>query len=281
MSIRHLVVASLLISAGAAQADVVSSTSPAFQSGWTTGNGSSVIGSGVFGSGVSLVGGIAHSANTDLTSALVGKASASLSQSDAQKLFVQQGIDASYVLSAGNGLLAARFGNSAAVINDGDGVKIVQGQTGQSGSGTGTTSPVAGGAAGGGAAVGGGSGSGSGSTGGAAGGSTGGATAGGSAGIGAGDGSTPVSGGGSSGGSAPVAGGSGSVDISLPPVTGDTGGGNATQPGTEPVATAPVAIDPALILPDEVNEVPEPGTIGLMLAGLAGVGMIGRRRKAK
>jgi len=127
MSIRHLVVASLLISAGAAQADVVSSASqPAFQSGWTAGNGSSVIGSGVFGSGVSLVGGIAHSANTDLTSVLVGKASASLSQSDAQKLFVQQGIDASYVLSAGNGLLAARFGNSAAVINDGDGVKIVR-----------------------------------------------------------------------------------------------------------------------------------------------------------
>jgi hypothetical protein len=254
MSIRHLVVASLLISAGVAQADVVSSASqPAFQSGWTSGNGSSVIGSGVFGSGVSLVGGIAHNANTDLTSVLVGKASASLSQSEAQKLFVQQGIDASYVLSAGNGLLAARFGNSAAVINDGDGVKIVQGQTGQSGSGA--TSPAAGGASGGGAAVGGDSGAGTGSVGGSA-------------------------GGGASGGSAPVAGGSGSVDVSLPPVTGETGGGNATQPGTEPVAAVPGA-DPALILPNEINEVPEPGTIGLMLAGLAGVGMIGRLRKAK
>jgi hypothetical protein len=254
MSIRHLVVASLLISAGVAQADVVSSASqPAFQSGWTSGNGSSVIGSGVFGSGVSLVGGIAHNANTDLTSVLVGKASASLSQSEAQKLFVQQGIDASYVLSAGNGLLAARFGNSAAVINDGDGVKIVQGQTGQSGSGA--TSPAAGGAAGGGAAVGGDSGAGTGSAGGSA-------------------------GGGASSGSAPVAGGSGSVDVSLPPATGETGGGNATQPGTEPVAAVPGA-DPAQILPNEINEVPEPGTIGLMLAGLAGVGMIGRRRKAK
>jgi hypothetical protein len=254
MSIRHLVVASLLISAGAAQAEVVSSASqPAFQNGWTSGNGSSVIGSGVFGSGVSLVGGIAHNANTDLTSVLVGKASASLSQSDAQKLFVQQGIDASYVLSAGNGLLAARFGNSAAVINDGDGVKIVQGQTGQSGSGA--TAPTADGAAGGGAATGGGSGAGTGSAGGSTGGSA-------------------------SGGSAPVAGGSGSVDVSLPPVTGDTGGGNATQPGAEPVAAVP-GVDPALVLPNEINEVPEPGTIGLMLAGLAGVGMIGRRRKAK
>jgi hypothetical protein len=247
MSIRHLVVASLLISAGAAHADVVSSASqPAFQTGWTSGNGSSVIGSGVFGSGVSLVGGIAHNANKDLTSALVGSASASLSQSEAQKLFVQQGIDASYVLSAGNGLLAARFGNSAAVINDGDGVKIVQGQTGQSGSGA--TSPAAGGAIGGGAAIGGGSGAGTGSAG---------------------------------GGSAPVAGGSGSVDVSLPPVTGDTGGGNATQPSTDAGAAAPVAADPSLILPNDINEVPEPGTIGLMLAGLAGVGMIGRRRKAK
>ncbi len=233
MSIRHLVVASLLISAGVAQADVVSSApQAAFQSGWTTANGSSVIGSGVLGSGVSLVGGIAHNANSDMTSALVGKASASLSQSDAQKLFVQQGIDASYVLSAGNGLLAARFGNSAAVINDGDGVKIVQGQTGQSGSGA--TSPAAGGSAGGGAAVG--------------------------------------------GGGAPAASVSGSVDVSLPPVTGDTGGGNATQPGTEPVAGVPG--DPSLILPNDINEVPEPGTIALMLAGLAGVGMIGRRRKA-
>lgn len=270
MSIRHLVVASLLISAGAAQADVVSSTTqPAFQNGWTAGNGSSVIGSGVFGSGVSLVGGIAHNANTDLTSVLVGKASASLSQSDAQKLFVQQGIDASYVLSAGNGLLAARFGNSAAVINDGDGVKIVQGQTGQSGSGA--TSPTAGGATGGGAAVGGAGGAGAGSTGG------------GSAGVGAGDGSAPAGGGSApaGGGSAPVAGGSGSVDISLPPVTDDTGGGNATQPVTEPVAAAPVAADPTLVLPNDINEVPEPGTIGLMLAGLAGAGMIGRRRKAK
>ena len=243
MSIRHLVVASLLISAGAAQADVVASASQAaFQSGWTTGSGSSVIGSGVFGSGVSLVGGIAHNANSDLTSVLVGNASASLSQADAQKLFVQQGIDASYVLSAGNGLLAARFGNSAAVINDGDGVKIVQGQTGQSGSGT---APAAGGSAGGGAAVGGGSAGGS----------------------------------GSAGGATPVAGGNGGVDVSLPPVTGETGGGNATLPVAAPDAAVPAA-DPSVLLPNEVNEVPEPGTIALMLAGLAGAGLFGRRRKA-
>jgi len=238
MSIRHLVVVSLLVSAGAAQADVVITASqPTFQSGWTTGNGSSVLGSGVLGSGVSLVGGVSHSAGNNLTTALVSNASASLSQSDAQRLFVQQGIDASYVLSAGNGLLAARYGNSVSVINDGDGVKIVPGQNGG-----GAAAPAAGGAAGGGAAVGG--------------------------------GSTPVNagGGGSAGGSAPVNGGSGGVDISLPPVTGDTGGGNATLP---------VAIDPGVGLADEVNEVPEPGTIALMLAGLMGAGLFQRRRQAK
>ena len=231
MSIRHLVVASLLVCAGAAQADVVTTASqPAFQSGWTTGNGSSVLASGVLGSGVSLVGGVSHSAGNNLTTALVSNASASLSQSDAQRLFVQQGIDASYVLSAGNGLLAARYGNSVSVINDGDGVKIVPGQAGG-----GAAAP----AAGGGAAVGG--------------------------------GSAPVSGGGSAGGTAPANGGSGGVDISQPPVTGDAGGGNATLP---------VAIDPGVGLADEVNEVPEPGTIALMLAGLMGAGLFQRRRKA-
>lgn len=128
MTTRHIVVAALLAFAGAAQADVVSTTG--FQNGWTAGDGSSVIGSGVLGSDVSLVGGIAHNPNADLSSALIGKASASLSAADAQKLFVQQGIDASYVLSAGNGMIAARYGNSVSVINDGDGVKIMPGQGG-------------------------------------------------------------------------------------------------------------------------------------------------------
>lgn len=264
MSIRHLVVASLLVSAGAAQADVVSSaTQPGFQSGWTTGNGSSVIGSGVLGSGVSLVGGVAHNASSDLTSTLVGKASASLSQSDAQKLFVQQGIDASYVLSAGNGLLAARYGNSVSVINDGDGVKIVPGQDGSS-----VTAPVAGGAVGG-------------ATGG-------GAAVGGSAPV-SGGGSAGGSTGGSAGGSTPVSGGSGSVDVSLPPVSGDTGtdvgGGNAALPDGTDIgggnAGLPVSANPGIALPELAAEVPEPSTIALMLAGVMGAGFFGRRRKAK
>ena len=268
MLIRHLVVAGLLTGVGVAHAEVVTTTG--FQNGWTAGNGSSVIGSGVLGKDVSLVGGVSHSANGNLSSALIGKASASLSATDAQKLFVQQGIDASYVLSAGNGMLAARYGNSMSVINDGEGVKIINAQN----PGGGTASPGAP-ITGGGPSVGGGD---------AAPGSGNANPGSGNANPGSGNGnpgsgaSNPGTGNNAGNGNGNPAPGNGTT---VPGSDNGAGGDiSVPSPDSGPVFQLPVQDDIGA-LPDQINEVPEPGTIARMLAGLVGAGALSRRRNGK
>jgi len=128
MSIRHLIVAALAASACAAHADVIqtpAASQSGFLSSWTTGNGTDVLNSGLF-SGMNLIGGISHSqaskasgdqGSATLADVLYGKASASLGQvGEAQtKLYFQQGIEGSYLLGAGNGVLAAMLGTGAIV----------------------------------------------------------------------------------------------------------------------------------------------------------------------
>jgi hypothetical protein len=90
-----------------------------------------------------------------------------------------------------------------------------------------------------------------------------------------------VVGGNAGGGSntAPVAGaGGGDFVVSMPGVIDAM---PDAMPADMPVTLAPtieVSADLPRQLPAAV-EVPEPGTLGLMLAGLAGAGFMGRRRK--
>lgn len=240
MAIRRLVLVALLAGAGVAQAEVVSTSQPGFLSGWTTGNGTDVLGSGVLAG--NLVGGISHSAggsaDLSLSDVLYGKASANLSEANGQtKLFFQRGIEGTYLLGSGNGILAARLGDGKSVVSSVDGAIISEGSTG-------------GGAAG----VGGGAG---GSFSGGAGGGVGGGQTGGGPDNNAGAPGQSV---------APPSVGNGGIP--LPGV----GTGLADNPGKSQVVLPAADVGVAAI--------PEPSTVGLMLAGLLGAGALQRRRKS-
>ncbi|MGH8853161.1 MAG: PEP-CTERM sorting domain-containing protein [Telluria sp.] len=270
MSIRRLVIAALFASAGAAHADAIVTTAPppAFVSGWTTGNGTDVLGSGVLQGNLSLVGGVAYggNANTKLTDVLYGKVSGSFGNVDGQtRLFFERGIEASYLLASGHGLLAATLGPGKSVVGSADGAIISDGvnqRPGMSGGG-GTSGGSSGGSTGG-------------STGGSAGGSNGGGSTGGSNGGGSsGGGSGGTSGGGDAGG------GSGSQSGGS---NGGNQGGNPLGPGTG------LGAGPDDVLPGNGNgagiggaengvvAVPEPSSIALILAGLMGACALTRRR---
>lgn len=240
MSIRHIAAAALFVCAGVAHADPIAGTTATggFLNNWTTGAGTDVLGSGVLGSGnLNLVGGVSHASanNAGMTEALLSQSSGNMVNGSSQ-LFVTQGIEGSYLLASGNGILAASLGSGKSVIASAGGGVVVEGSAG--------VPAVGGGAQQGGGAAGAPSGS-----------------AGGGAQTGA-----PVetpSGAGDTGGKA-----------SEPFIPGgsDTPAGNGNGVGGGSIQL-PAAIDPAAV--------PEPSSIALMLAGIAGAGVLSRRRNRR
>lgn len=129
MSTRYLIAALLMTSACAAHADVASSTpaSSGFLNSWTTGNGSSVIGSGVL-NDASLIGGVANGSSASLSQALYQKASANAAQTGGvMKIAYSQGIDGMYLTSTSNAMLVAMLGDNVSAVSSPDGAIITTG----------------------------------------------------------------------------------------------------------------------------------------------------------
>jgi hypothetical protein len=281
MLIRYLAAVALMAGACAAHADVIPSSTTAsaastFLSGWTTGNGTDVMSSGVISGNLNLIGGVAYGSAAS-ADALFTKASGSLgTAADSAKLYYTKGVEGMYLLGAGHGLLAAMLGNGVSVVSSNGGVVVSDGTAAaQQGGGGGSTVSTGGGSTG---STGGGT---TGSTGGGSTGKTGGGTTGST-----GGGTTGSTGGGatgSTGGGATGSTGGGATGTTGGGATGSTGGG--TTGGTGGVFLPPEGnIAPPQVqldLPTDVGPtatVPEPSTIALMLAGLLGAGSLSRRR---
>jgi len=258
MSTRYLIAAALLFgSACGAQAEVVSAAAQSgFLSGWTSGNGTDVVSSGVLSNGVSLVGGAAYGSG-NLAEALYQKASASVGQTGTEvKLSYSQGIEGTYLLSTSNAKLAAMLGNGMSVVSTSDGKIVSSGETG---------------AATGGGTSGGGSGGGS---------SSGGSVAAGGAGNSV-NGAPSVNYSSSSNSSNPGKG----ATVVTPAASGNEGGAlvelpipakNANSNG----AGSDLGQDMPVSLPvTAAAVVPEPSSIALMMAGVLGALGVVRRRK--
>jgi len=267
MAIRHVAAVALLACAGVAHADPISSTSApsaGFLNNWTTGNGTNVLGSGVLGNGnLNLVGGVSYGSSAkdvSLTDVLFGKAAGNIGQVDGEtKLFFSRGIEGTYLLASGHGILAATLGEGKSVVGSADGALILEGINGRPGA-SGGGNAQAGNGAGSSGSIGSNGSNGSSGSGGNAG-------AGGSSGSNGSNGSSGASGNSGTGGNAGTGNNTGGGNSPFDPGNTDpvgNGGGQAQAPGQN-------AVDPTAI--------PEPSSIALMLAGLLGAGALSRRRK--
>ena len=155
MSTRYLIAALLMTSACVAHADVTTSTpvSSGFLSSWTTGDGSDVINSGILSENSSLIGGVSHGADANLTQALYQKASADAARTNGVvKISYSQGIQGDFLTSTSNAMLVAMLGDNLSAVSSPDGAIITSAaqsssSVGPSGSApTNTSSTTSGGA---------------------------------------------------------------------------------------------------------------------------------------
>jgi hypothetical protein len=224
MSTRYIIAAALIALTGAAQADVLPSSSApqaGVLTGWTTGNGTNVMGSGAMGD-AALIAGVSHGAGSDaMIQALYDKVSANVGAAGDMKVSLKKGVDGVYLTGLSYSKAAALAGNGMSVVRTTEGFKIV--------AATAATTKFGGGA---------------------------------SQGAPAGFSTTQ---------SAPAGFNAVTINTAMTdtPVTGAATG---TQTGANGAVTLVTAAD-------VTGEVPEPSTIALMLAGLAGA--VGLRRRAR